>query len=179
MIRTNHSPLWGSVIGREILSRQVFERMLTNRTRSGRVGSAPNGSSLSNRIRLLPLQDAISAVNGNFRRSSARNFAREPGFRTTNVPAAPTFTTSKAPSSLASVLGRNVLCPPTLMPRKKTIRAIQGQDRSKLSPPGASTFVRPKTRGGHILSFTTRRSGDELRRATCDSNPGGFQRVLG
>ena len=124
IIRTNHSPPAGSAIGREPVQRPSFERMLTNRTISGRDGSAPNGLSISNRIRSLPSQNAISASNGSFRRSSARNFARGPGFRTMSVPAAPTFTTLWAASSRASTLGRNVLCPPTLIPRKKTIRAI-------------------------------------------------------
>jgi hypothetical protein len=123
-IRTNHSPVPGSAIGRETEPRPAFDRMLTNRTTSGCGGSAPKGCSISNRIRSRPLQNATSASNGNFRRRAARSFACVPGFRTTSVPAAPTFTTSWAPSSLASILGRNVRCPPTLIPRRKTIRGI-------------------------------------------------------
>ena len=124
IIRTNHSPSSGSAIGREGLPRPAFDRTLTNRTTSGRDGSAPKGFSLSKRIRSLPWQNAICASKGSFRRSSARKFARDPGFRTISVPAAPTFTTPYEHSSVASILGRNVLCPPTLIPRKKTIRAM-------------------------------------------------------
>jgi hypothetical protein len=123
---TNHSPLGGNLNGTEARPRSAVDRMLTNRTISGREGSAPNGFSISIRIRSRPSQSITSASNGNFRSSSARNFARDPGFRTTKVPAAPTFTTSYSLSSLASMLGRNVLCPPTFTPRRKTTRAIAG-----------------------------------------------------
>ena len=78
--RTNHSSPPGNAIGREALPRPAFDRMLTNRTASGRDGSPPNGFSISNRIRSLALQNATSASNGSFRRSSARNLLREPGF---------------------------------------------------------------------------------------------------
>jgi hypothetical protein len=54
------------------LPRPAFDRTLTNRTTSGRDGSAPNGFSISNRIRSLPSQTATSASNGSFRRSSGR-----------------------------------------------------------------------------------------------------------
>jgi MFS family permease len=57
-------------------------------------GSVPNGLFISSRTRSLPSQKAIAASNGGFRRNSARNFARNPGLRTTSVPAAPTFTAS-------------------------------------------------------------------------------------
>ena len=132
MIRTNGSPLCGMAIGSEGLWRLAFDRMLTNRTTSRLGGSGPNGFSISNRERSLSSQKATSASNGSFRRNFARNFAREPGFRTIRVPAAPTFTTSWAPSSLASALGRKVLCPPTLMPRKKTIRAVRERMQGQL-----------------------------------------------
>ena len=91
--RTNHSSRGGSVRGMEARQWPAFDRMLTNRTISGRDGSVPNGFSISRRIRWRPSQSTTSASNGSFRRSSARNFPRGPGFRTTNVPAAPTFTT--------------------------------------------------------------------------------------
>jgi len=80
MIRTNHSSPPGNAIGGEALPRPAFDRMLTNRTTSGRDGSAPNGFSISNPIRSLASQNATSASNGSFRRSSARNLLREPGF---------------------------------------------------------------------------------------------------
>src|SRR5579863_629317 len=102
----------------------AFDKILTNLTMFGSDASDSNGCSISNRIRSLALQNATSAPNGRFRRRSARNLVRDPGFRTTNVPAAPTFTTSYAARSLASILGRNVRCPPTFIPRRKTIRAI-------------------------------------------------------
>ena len=132
MTRTNHSPSGGNATGREARMLPAFDRMLTNRTTSGRDGSAPNGFSVSRRMRSWPSQSTTSAWNGSFRSNSARNFARDPGLRTTNVPAAPTFTTSKLLSSLARMLGRNVRCPPTLTPRRKTMSAIPGLQKTCL-----------------------------------------------
>lgn len=124
IMRTNHSLPLGTVIGKEMFRRPAFARTLTNRTISGRDGSAANGLSLSNRRRSRPSQTTTCDPSGSLRRNSARNLIRDPGFRTTSVPAAPTFVTSYSRSSLASMLGRTLLCPPTLMPRKKTMRAI-------------------------------------------------------
>jgi hypothetical protein len=57
--------------------------MLTNRTMSGRTGSAPNGFSISKWIRSRPSQSTTSALNGRLRSNAARNFALEPGLRQT------------------------------------------------------------------------------------------------
>jgi hypothetical protein len=122
--RTNHSPSGGNVTGKVARRPPALDRMLTNRTKSGRDGSVPNGFSVSRRIRLRPSQNTTSASNGSFRSNSARNSPRDPGFRTMNVPAAPTLMTSYSLNSLARMLGRNVLWPPTLTPLRKTIRAI-------------------------------------------------------
>lgn len=110
--------------GRTARRPPALDRILTNRTVSGRGGLPPNGFSVSRRMRSRPSQRAASALNGSFRSNSARNFVRDPGLRTTNVPAAPTLTTQYSLSSLARTLGRNVLYPPMLTPRRKTIRAI-------------------------------------------------------
>ncbi len=102
MIRTNQSPPSGTATGRVTLSRPVLDSTLTNRTASGRDGSSPKGFSVSNRIRSLPLQNAISALNGSFRRSSAMNFARDPGFRTTSPGVRPGWI-----RAMVSLLDRN------------------------------------------------------------------------
>lgn len=112
----------------------ALDRMLTNRTISGRDDSVPNGFSVSRRIRLRPLQSTTSASNGSFRSIAARNSPRDPGFRTINVPAAPTLTTSYSLNSLARMLGRNVLWPPTLTLLGKTIRAIPSPGRHGYVP---------------------------------------------
>src|ERR1700731_1078777 len=52
--RTNHFPRGGSVNGMEGRPRSAFDKMLTNRTISGR--DAPNGFSISRRIRSRPAQ---------------------------------------------------------------------------------------------------------------------------
>lgn len=133
--RTSHLPDEGRLNGRETETRLAFDdRMLTNRTISAPAGSVPNGYSFSKRTKSRPLQIITFASNGSFLSSSAQNFSRDPGFRTTNVPAAPTFTTSYSLSSLARTLGRTLLCPPTLMPRRKTTRATAGiiDNRPKL-----------------------------------------------
>src|SRR5262249_25575544 len=101
MIRTNHLPDGGRVNGRETGRRLGFDRMLTNRTTSGLDGFVPNGCSFSRRMKSRPLQTRIFVSNGNLLSNSAQNFVRDPGFRTTKVPAAPTFTTSYLLSSLA------------------------------------------------------------------------------
>ena len=90
---------------------------------SGRDGSISNGFSIFRRTISRPSHIRTSVANGSFRSSAVRNFFRDPGFRTTNVPAAPTFTTSYSLNCRARRLGRKVLCPPTLTPRRKTIRA--------------------------------------------------------
>src|SRR3989442_15834938 len=65
-----------------------------------------------------------SAVKGSLRSNSARTIAWLIVLRITKVPAAPTLTTSKSDNSLASTLGRNVLCPPTLTPLMNTTQAM-------------------------------------------------------
>jgi hypothetical protein len=92
--RTSHSPSGGNVTGRTARRPPALDRMLTNRTTSGPAGTLPKGLSVSKRIRSRPSQSTTSAWNGNFRSNAARNLVREPGFRTTNVPAAPILTTS-------------------------------------------------------------------------------------
>lgn len=124
--RTNHPASEGNATGSEARTPPTFDRMLTNRTTSEGHGSGPNGFSISNRMRSRPSHRTTSALNGSLSSNAARNFARDPGLRTTKVPAAPTFTTSKSLSSRARMLGRKVRCPPTLTPRRKTTRAIPG-----------------------------------------------------
>jgi hypothetical protein len=53
-----------------------------------------NGFSTSKRIRSRPSHSTTCASNGSLRSNAARKFARDPGLRTTKVPAAPRFTTS-------------------------------------------------------------------------------------
>ena len=89
MICTSHSPPSGRAAGRKTLRQTASERMLTKGTTSAPGGSLPNGLSLSSRMRSLPSQQTIVASNGSFPRNSARNFARNPGLRITNVPAGP------------------------------------------------------------------------------------------
>src|SRR5512135_2977896 len=126
MLRTNQSPSGGRVVGIE--ARPPFDRILTNRTRSGRDGSLRNGFPVSSWSRSRPSQNMTSASNGSFLSNTARNRARDPGLRTTKVPAAPTLTTSNLLSARARTLGRNVRCPPTLTPRRKTMSAIPCED---------------------------------------------------
>src|SRR4030095_13655893 len=73
--RTNHSPSGGNVTGKVGRRPPAFDRMLTNRTVSGRAGSAPNGLSVSKRIRSRPSQSTTSPLNGNLRSRAARDFA--------------------------------------------------------------------------------------------------------
>lgn len=120
MIRTSQSLSDGNAIGREGCARAAFERKLTNRTTSGPEGAVPNGFSVSRLTTSRPSQTTTSAPDGSLRSNAARNADRGPGVRTTNVPAAPTLTTSYLPSFLARTLGRNVRCPPTFTPRRKT-----------------------------------------------------------
>jgi hypothetical protein len=96
----------------------------TNCMMSGRVVCSANGSLAMSRRTSLPSQIITSALNGRRRTISARSFARLTALRTTNVPAPPTFTTSKSFNSFARALGRKVLCPPTLMPLRRTTNAI-------------------------------------------------------
>src|SRR5260370_6582836 len=83
--RTNHSPAEGNVTGSDARTPPAFARILTNRTRSGGDGSVPNGFSVSSRIRSRPSHSTISASNGSSRSNAVRNFARDPGLRTTKV----------------------------------------------------------------------------------------------
>jgi hypothetical protein len=122
--RTNHSPSAGKLTGSDARTPPLFERILTKRTTSGDDDSVPKGFSVSSRIRSRPSHSTTFASNGSLRSNALRNFVRDPGLRTTNVPAAPTFMTSKPPSSRATMLGRKVLFPPTLTPRRKTTSAI-------------------------------------------------------
>src|SRR5512133_3476067 len=126
MTRTNHSPCDGNVTGSGAPAAPALDRTLTKRTTSGGEGSVTNGFSVAIRTRSRSLQTTTCVSNGSFWRSAARNFAFDPGLRTTNVPAAPTFTTSKPLNSRARTLGRKVRCPPTLTPRRKTTRAMRG-----------------------------------------------------
>src|SRR5207302_3139936 len=138
--------------------------MLTNRTTSGGDGSAANGFSVSSRIRSRASHIIISASNGIFRSNAARNLARDPGLRTTNMPAAPTFTTSKSLSSRARMLGRNVLCPPTLTPRRKTMRVILRIMQKKGRLPAASSKSRWRSiLAEHIPSSHLLEAGADLR----------------
>ena len=86
---------------------------------------AANGFFVSRRKRSRPSQSTTS-VEWQLSEQRSTELARDPGLRTTNVPAAPTLTTSKSLISLARMLGRNVRCPPTLTPRRNTTRAMGG-----------------------------------------------------
>ena len=92
--RTSHSPSDGNVTGSDARTPPAFDRILTNRTTSEADGSVANGFSVSRRMRSRPSHSTTSASNGSFRRNAVRNLAGDPGLRTTNVPAAPTLTTS-------------------------------------------------------------------------------------
>ncbi len=92
--RTNHFPSGGNATGRVARRPPALDKMLTNRTISGCGVWVPNAFSVSRRIRSRPSQSTTSALNGSLRSNSARNSPRDPGFRTINVPAAPTLTTS-------------------------------------------------------------------------------------
>jgi hypothetical protein len=129
MSRTSHSPCDGNSVGMGGGTRAGFGRTLTKRTTSARGGSHPNGVSVIRRIRSRAWQRTTSESNGSLRRNSARSRVSCPGFQTMKVPAAPTFTTSWSPSSRANTLGRNVLYPPTLTPRRKTTTAIYRASR--------------------------------------------------
>src|SRR5919108_2768333 len=111
----------------------------------------------------LPLQIMTSASNGKRRIISARSFARLTVLRITKVPAAPTLTTSKRSNSSAKTLGRNVLCPPTLTPLRRTTSAI---DSSLLS--GGS----PGDRGLPPVVFTAERRREGLKARAGGANSG-------
>src|SRR2546430_3677760 len=72
----SQSPSGGNVIGRVARELPALDRTLTNRTMSGRDGSAANGFSFSRRMRSRPSQSITSASNDSFRSNAARNVAR-------------------------------------------------------------------------------------------------------
>ena len=100
-----------------------FAITLANCKIAGPDGCPAKGSDDASRRISLPSQIMTSASNGSRRANSARIFMRATGFRMTKVPAAPMLTASKL-SVFASTLGRNVLCPPTLTPLRRTTSAI-------------------------------------------------------
>jgi hypothetical protein len=79
-----------------------------------------------------PWQATISATNGSLRATSARAWAWVIGCRRTSVPAAPMLTAPRCFSAAASLVGRKVLWPPTLTPRRKTTSATRFLSTSSL-----------------------------------------------
>jgi hypothetical protein len=79
-----------------------------------------------------PWQAIISAANGSLRATSARAWAWVIGCRMTSVPAAPILTAPRCFSASASLLGRKVLWPPTLAPRRKITSATRFPATSQL-----------------------------------------------
>src|SRR5579859_4415097 len=100
--------------------RGPFAKTLIKRTVSGPLASPTKGSSAARRRMSSAGQTITSVSNERQRRNSMRNFASLNGWQTTKVPVAPTLMTPCFASCLATSLGRNVLCPPTFTPLKKT-----------------------------------------------------------
>ena len=104
-IRTSHFDPAGCSIGSFGFDRGAFSSTVTNRPISFPAGASPNQSPSANATTSDPLQTISSGSNASRRKISFRNFASLTFSRTTNVPAAPIFTTPNSASSFASLLG--------------------------------------------------------------------------
>ena len=158
------APAAGNCNGSGEAGLRSFASTLTNETTSAPDAWPASGFNETRRSTSRPLQIMTCVSNGSCRASWARRIAWLPGFRTTNVPAAPTFTTSKRRSCCTSALGRKTLCPPTLTPLRKTTSAMNryvvlpGSSYKPNSVPAgsANTANAPMPGPISVRGFTTR-----------------------
>ena len=125
MIFISHRPLDGNCTGVDGVKRGRPDSTLTKRTTPPRIDCPSKGFFEIRRAMSRPGQTTISATNGSLRATSPRAWAWVIGCRRISVPAVPILTAPRCFSDSASLVGRNVLWPPTFTPLKKTTSATR------------------------------------------------------